>query len=101
MKIRAFVSMSVLLLLSLATAQLATAQTGSATGQMLLSDEAKFTIQDVDGTGEKEVTHPGFYIKADFDALVVDKNLAVMSGTVRDSSVREFIGQRVLLTVED
>jgi hypothetical protein len=55
----------------------------------------------VDGTGVQEETYPGFYLKAEFDGLVVDKNQAVMSGTVRDSSVREFIGQRVLLTVED
>jgi hypothetical protein len=74
---------------------------GTATGQMTFSDEARLTIQDLDGTGDKEVTYPGAYIKADFDGLVVDKNQAVMSGTVRDSSIREFIGQRVLLTVED
>ena len=74
---------------------------GSASGSMFFSDEAKFTIQDVDGTGEKEITYPGFYIKAELDGLVVDKNQAVMSGTVRDSSVREFVGQRILLTVED
>ena len=74
---------------------------GAASGQMTLSDEAKFTIQDVDGTGEKEVTYPGFYFKAEFDSMIVEKNQAVMSGIVRDSSIREFIGQRVLLTVED
>lgn len=74
---------------------------GSATGQMTLTDEAKLTILDLDGTGVQEETHPGFFIKADFDGLVVDKNQAVMSGTVTDSSIREFIGQRVLLTVED
>lgn len=74
---------------------------GSTTGQMTLSDEAKFTTQDVDGTGEKEITYPGFYLKAAFDGLVVDKNQAVMSGTVRDSSIREFIGRRILLTVQD
>jgi hypothetical protein len=74
---------------------------GTATGQMFFSDQAKITIQDVDGTGDKEITYPGYYVKADFDGLVVDKNQAVMSGTIRDSSIREFIGQRVLLTVED
>lgn len=74
---------------------------GSTSGQMFFSDQARYTIQDVDGTGEKEITHPGFYVKADFDGLVITKNQAVMSGTVRDSSVAELIGQRVLLTVED
>jgi hypothetical protein len=130
MKMKAFATILALTLLSLATAQKLSAQTsvqsasgtyqfsfddgytktldfdaqnldGRTSGQMTLTDEAKFTIQDVDGTGVKEVTYPGFYVKADFDGLVVNQNQAVMSGIVRDSSVREFIGQRVLLTVED
>jgi hypothetical protein len=131
MKIRTFTSILALFLLGFATTQLATAQTagqsakgsyqfsledgytkytefdaatqadGSTTGSMFFSDEAKITIQDVDGTGDKEVTYPGFSIKVGFDGLVVNRNQAVMSGTVVDSSVREYIGQRVLLTVED
>jgi len=74
---------------------------GSATGQMYLSDEAKITYRDVDGTGDKEITYPGFYIKAALDGLVVDKNQAVMSGTIRESNIPAMVGQRVLLTVED
>jgi hypothetical protein len=74
---------------------------GKASGQMMLSDEAPVFFQDVDGTGERGEDVKGFYIKAEFDGLVVNKNQAVMSGTVRDSSVKDFIGQRVLLTVED
>lgn len=128
MKKIAFASILALFLLGFATPQSASAQTtasgtyqftldkeytkylefearnsdnGSTTGSMFFSDEAKFTIQDVDGTGEKEMTYPGFYIKAEFDGMVFNKNQALMSGTVRDSSVYEFIGQRVLLTVED
>jgi hypothetical protein len=127
MKKITFASILTMFLLSFATAQLASAQTasgtyqftlekeytkylefdarnaadGSTTGAMFFSDQAKYTIQDVDGTGEKEGTYPGFYVKADLDGLVIDKNQAVMSGTVRDSSISEFIGQRVLLTVED
>ncbi|MCA1557196.1 MAG: hypothetical protein LC731_01495, partial [Acidobacteria bacterium] len=42
-----------------------------------------------------------FYIKANFDGMEINKNQAVMSGTVFDSSVRELVGLRVLLTVED
>jgi hypothetical protein len=131
MKIKAFVSILALFLLSFATSQLATAQTagsaasgtyqfsledgytkyvdfaaktqadGSTAGQMTLTDEAPLYYQDVDGTGAPEAKYDGFYIKADFDDLVVDKNKAVMSGTVRDSNIRELIGERVLLTVED
>ena len=74
---------------------------GSTTGQIFYSDQAKITSQDVDGTGEPEGTVQGFYIKAELDGLVVDKNQAVMSGTIRESSIPAYIGQRVLLTVED
>jgi hypothetical protein len=74
---------------------------GSTTGQMFLSDEATLVYSDLDGNGDPEGKYPGFYIKADFDELTVNKNQAVMSGTIRDSSIRELIGQRVLLTVED
>jgi hypothetical protein len=131
MKIKTLASFFALLLLSLATPSLTSAQTtgqsatgtykfsfedgsakyvefdartqadGSTVGQMYLSDEATVVYRDVDGAGDPEEKYPGFYIKADFDGLVVDKNQAVMSGTVRDSSIRYLIGQRVLLTVED
>src|ERR1044071_8263900 len=75
--------------------------TGKATGSIYFTDEAIITIQDVDGTGEKEGRIPGYTIKADVDGLVVTENQAVVSATTRDASVLEFIGQRVLLTVQD
>jgi hypothetical protein len=133
MKIKAFASVLALVLLSFATSQLATAQTagqsakgtyqfsfedgyakyadfdaatqadGSTTGQIFFSDEQEVTDQDVDGTGDPNLTqtYQGFYVRATFDGLVINNNQAVMSGTVNDSSTRYLIGQRVLLTVED
>ena len=74
---------------------------GSTAGSMFFSDEAPLVYQDVDGSGQETGRFPGFYVKADLDGLVVDQNQAVMSGTVRDSSIRDLIGKRVLLTVED
>ncbi len=74
---------------------------GGATGQMFFSDEAEFTEHDVDGVGDPQQTHGGFFLRADFDDLSVVNNRAVMSGTVRDSSIASLVGQRVLLTVED
>lgn len=74
---------------------------GGATGRMFLSDEAPVTYQDVDGEGTPAETQQGFYISAEFDGMVVVGNRAVMSGDVRDSSIRDLIGRRVLLTVED
>ncbi|HEX8708789.1 MAG TPA: hypothetical protein VF723_11145 [Pyrinomonadaceae bacterium] len=76
----------------------------SATGDMTFTDEAPVSYQDVDGTGDPSLkeTYAGYYIKVAFDEMVTaNKNQAVMSGTIQDSSIRSFIGQRVLLTVED
>jgi hypothetical protein len=76
---------------------------GTTLGSMLLSDDAPVSYQDVDGTGDPSAKdeYKGFYIKAELDGLVINKNQAVMSGTIRDSSIPVFVGQRVLLTVED
>jgi hypothetical protein len=78
-----------------------TQEGGGATGQMFFSDESEVMYQDVDGVGDPEETYRGFYLRAEFDGLSVVNNQAVMSGTVRDSSITYLIGQRVLLTVED
>ena len=86
---------------------------GKATGSIYFSDEAIITIQDVDGTGDKEGRFAGYNIKADVDGLVVTERevvinkevvlekRAVLSATIRDSSVLALVGQRVLLTVAD
>ena len=78
-----------------------TLEGGGATGQIFFSDQAEITYQDVDGACAPEETYNGFYLRADFDGLVVVNNQAVASGTVRDSSIADLIGQRILLTVED
>ena len=82
---------------------------GSTTGQMMFTSPMETQDQDVDGTnveqdgsGTKSV--PGsseFYFKADFDCMVVDGTRAVMSGTVNESSSARYLGQRVLLIVQD
>jgi len=75
--------------------------TGGASGRMFFSDDAPITEQDTDGVGDPVETHPGFYFSAEFDDMQVSDNKAVISGTVRDSSITSLIGRRVLLTVED
>jgi hypothetical protein len=74
---------------------------GSTSGSLFLSDEATIVYQDVDGVGDPREKYAGVYIKADLDGIVVEENQAVMSGTVRDSSIPYLVGLRVLLTVED
>ncbi|MEA2600255.1 MAG: hypothetical protein QOF89_1247 [Acidobacteriota bacterium] len=118
---------SALLLLSLITPRLATAQTargsykflledeliksvdfdastdakGSTTGQMTFTDQA--AIADVDDAEDPRAGDPPpqFYVKAKLDVLTVEKNRALMSGTVVDSSHGSYIGKWVQLVVED
>ncbi|HEX8559184.1 MAG TPA: hypothetical protein VF668_13855, partial [Pyrinomonadaceae bacterium] len=76
---------------------------GGASGQMYFSDEAPFTLvgdeeEGVRGAGQ---TYQGFFVRVAFDGMTVEGARAVMAGVVRDSNVPDFVGQRVLLTVED
>jgi hypothetical protein len=76
---------------------------GNTTGQMVFSGQAVIPDQDVDGTGDKSFsgTLENLEIDVDFDGLVVNGNRSVMSGIVRGSTLSDYIGQRVLLVVED
>lgn len=111
------------LVLGLATSQIAAAQSASGAYRFLLEDEVikyvefdasagsigsmtfidQARIPDVDdaedpraGDGPAEL-----YVKAELYELTVEKNRAVMSGTVMDSSHKTYIGRWVQLVVED
>ena len=74
---------------------------GNTTGFMKFTDEAKVTFQDVDGTGDP-VDEPGpFFMTAALDLMTIDKNRAVISGVVRESSHRSYVGKWVQLVIED
>ena len=76
---------------------------GGATGRMTFKGPIVIPKQDVDGAGYRGFTGKleEFYVEAEFDRMVIDKNKSVMSGTVTGCAIAEYIGQRVLLTVED
>lgn len=76
---------------------------GTADGGMIFSGPAVIPRQDVDGDGNTDFSGKLESLDMDvsFDNLVVEKNKAVMSGTITNCNVREYIGRRVLLTVED
>lgn len=75
---------------------------GGATGYMLFTDEAKATFIDVDGTGDgpRDEEVP-FSMKADLDSMTVEKNRAILTGFVRDSSYASYVGKWVQLVIED
>jgi hypothetical protein len=75
---------------------------GTTTGQMTFRDEAGVSEKDPDGSGdEKEESPAPFYMTAILDTLTIERNRAVMGGTVVDSSNRSYIGKWVQLVVED
>ena len=75
---------------------------GTTTGQMTFKDEAVIVEQDVDGVGDlKEGSSSEFYMTANLNSLTIDRNRAVMGGTVADSSNPSYIGRWVQLVVED
>ncbi|HEX8652838.1 MAG TPA: hypothetical protein VF708_18625 [Pyrinomonadaceae bacterium] len=76
---------------------------GSMSGEMTFSGPAEIPDQDVDGTGDRSFSGrlENLQIEARFDGMLVERNRAVMSGTVTGSNLEDYIGQRVLLVVED
>ncbi|HEV2837589.1 MAG TPA: hypothetical protein VGW58_19860, partial [Pyrinomonadaceae bacterium] len=55
-----------------------------------------------DGTGDVPRDEPvPFFMKAELTAMTIEKNRAVISGVVRDSSYRSYIDKWVQLVIED
>jgi len=75
---------------------------GATTGQMTFRDEAGVSERDPDGVvNEREEPPAPFFMTANLDSLTIERNRAVMGGTVTDSSVRSYLGKWVQLVVED
>ena len=76
---------------------------GNGRGWMTFIDQVTIPNQDVDGTGDSgdRDVPPDFYVKADFNGMTVEKNVALMNGTIIDSSHRSYIGKWVQLVVQD
>jgi len=76
---------------------------GTASGRITFSGPSEFPDQDVDGdgTGGFSGRLEDLQITAEIDGMAVERNRAVMSGVVTGSTLSDYIGQRVLLVVED
>jgi len=74
---------------------------GFTTGQMTFTDEAKIADTDDPEDPRAGDPPPQLYIKATLDSMTVEKNRALMGGTVTDSSHKTYIGKFVQLVVED
>jgi hypothetical protein len=71
---------------------------GTTAGSLTFSDEAKILDSD-----DPEAPGDSFalYLKAQIDDSTFEKNRAILSGTILDSSHKTYIGQRVQFVVED
>jgi len=75
---------------------------GAPTGQMTFRDEGFIPERDADEpAGDKGESRTELYLRASLDSLSIERNRAVIGGTVTDSSERSFIGRWVQLVVED
>ena len=76
---------------------------GGASGEMKFSGPVEIPDQDVDGTGDRIFSGglEDLQLEVKFDGMLAEGNRVVMSGTVTGSTLGDYIGQRVLLVVED
>ena len=73
---------------------------GTTSGQLTYTDEARLSDQDPDGEARPEEPTQ-FHMTADLDSLTIEGNRALIGGVVRDSSHPSYVGKWVQLVVED
>ena len=76
---------------------------GGTSGFMVFTDEAKVPLEepDPDGNPPRGEESVQASIKVDFDSMTIEKNRAVISGTIRESSIPRYLGRWVQLVIED
>lgn len=75
---------------------------GGTSGFMVLTDETRVPFEEPNGDGENprgELLE--FSMKADLDSMKIEKNRAVITGVVRESSIPRYLGRWVQLVIED
>lgn len=79
-----------------------TDERGGTSGYMVFTDEAKVPFEEPDpDNNERKDESLEFSMRADFDSMTIEKNRAVISGVVRESSIPRYLGKWVRLVIED
>jgi hypothetical protein len=73
---------------------------GTISGETTFRDDAVISSDKTKDAESTDASTP-FFFKANFDCLVIDKNKAVMSGAITESSSRAYLGKRVLVVAQD
>ena len=75
---------------------------GATSGYMVFTDETKVQFEEPDPDGEPRKDESlEFSMKADFDSMTIEKNRAVITGVIRESSIPRYLGRWVRLVIED
>lgn len=74
---------------------------GNTQGLMKFTDNSRVLFQDVDGTGDPQDEPGPFFMTAALDKMAIEQNKAVISGVIRESSHRSYVGKWVQLVIED
>lgn len=77
------------------------ASDGTTTGEVVFRDTALVPPASTDESTDTRSSSGSFYLKAEFDCLVVQANKAIMSGNITDSSVKYYVGRRLILVAQD
>lgn len=79
-----------------------TDERGGTQGYMLFTDEAKIQLEEPnDDEGPSKGESLAFSMKADLTEMTIEKNRAVISGMIRESSHPRYLGKWVRLVIED
>ena len=73
---------------------------GRVSGEAIFRDDSVVNVEKPSEAVSSDAAQ-SFFLKADFDCLVINKNKAVMSGSITDSSSRHYVGRRVLVVAQD
>ena len=75
---------------------------GGTSGYMVFTDETQVPLAEPDPDGDPRKDESlAFSMRADFDSMTIEKNRAVISGVIRESSIPRYLGKWVRLVVED
>ena len=76
---------------------------GGTNGYMVLTDEALVPLEEPNGDegGRRGGESLAFSMKADIDGMTIEKNKAVITGMVRESSIPRYLGKWIRLVIED
>ena len=75
---------------------------GGTSGYMVFTDEAKVQLKEPNPDEfSREDESLEFSMRADFDSMTIEKNRAVITGMIRESSIPRYLGQWVRLVIED